>query len=151
MTPPPLPGRFRFWWRCLLLLSALFAVQAASWMFLGSFDPLGFYEGYMARAFWGADALPPDADLAFAFTLVPFGATTAAYFVLVFLIVHQAFPRRERWAYGTVVGATLVWFVLDTSLSIWHGAWFNVWIVNLPCITALAIPLLGLRPYFVEP
>jgi hypothetical protein len=140
---------FQFWRRCLLILSALFALQAVSWALIGSFDPFGFYESYMARSLWGADRLPVDAQRAFAFTLVPFGATTAAYFLLVFLIVKHAFPRREPWAYQAVVGATLAWFVLDTGLCVYHRAWFNILIVNLPCILMLGVPLFALRRHFV--
>jgi hypothetical protein len=51
-------------------------------------------------------------------------------------------PRRERWAYTAVFTAVLVWFGLDTAASLRHGAWFNVVIVNVPCLILLGIPLL---------
>jgi hypothetical protein len=140
--------RFELWRRVLLALSALFAAQAAGWALLGSFDPFGFYEGHMARALWGADALPADARRAFAFTLVPFGATTAGFFVLVFLVVRHAFPQREPWAWRAVGAGIGTWFALDTALCAAHGAWFNVLLVNLPCLALLVPPLLALRPYF---
>ena len=59
---------------------------------------------------------------AFRFVLVPFGATTAGYFVPVFLVVWHACPRRERSAYRAVAATLLAWFVLDTGLSAYHRA-----------------------------
>jgi hypothetical protein len=39
---------FDRWRRALLVITAVCAVLAIGWAVLGSFDPFGFYEGYMA-------------------------------------------------------------------------------------------------------
>lgn len=62
-------------------------------MIIGSFDPFGFYDYWMARWLFGADQLTDEARRTFAFVLIPFGATTAGYFALVFLVVKNAFPN----------------------------------------------------------
>jgi hypothetical protein len=139
---------FDRWRRVLLAITAVFAVLALGWAVLGTFDPFGFYEGYMARWLFDTDGLPDPAKRAFAFALIPAGATTAAFFVLVHMIVRHAFPRREAWAYRAVVWAVLVWFVVDSGLSALHGAWFNIAIANVPCLLVLGVPLVYLRPYF---
>ena len=147
MTPYP-ERRFRFWRGWLLVATAIFAVQALSWVFIGSFDPFGIYDGLLARALYGTDTLPADAALLFRFAVVPLGATTAGYFVLAHAIVRFAFPRRERWAWWAVTGAIAVWFVFDSAFSIWHGAAFNVFLVNIPCVVILGVPLGALWPAF---
>jgi len=147
MAPYP-AQRFRFWRGYLLVVSALFAVQAISWVFIGSFDPFGFYDGLLARALYGQDALPADAGRMFQFAVAPLGATTAGYFVLVHAIVRFAFPRREPWAWWAVTAAVAVWFVLDSAFSIVHGAVFNVWLVNIPCVILLGSALAALWPAF---
>jgi hypothetical protein len=136
------------WGRILFVLCIVFALQALSWALLGSFDPFGIYESYMASSLWGTPTLSADARRAFAFALIPFGATTFGFFVLVALVVKHAFPRRERWAYRAVLGAILSWFTIDTTLSAIAGAWFNILIVNLPCLLLLGIPLAALRRDF---
>lgn len=140
--------RFAFWRTYLLIVSAIFAIQGITWMFFGSFDPFGFYTRLMAQAFWDTSSLTPEAQKTFAFAVVPLGATTTGYFILVHFLVKYAFPRRERWAYQAVVVALLVWFGLDTGFSLLHGAWFNVFVVNLPCLVMMGLPLLGLRRAF---
>jgi hypothetical protein len=141
-------ARFAFWRTYLLAASALFGVQSVSWLLFGSFDPFGFYTGMMARTFWGSAELTAEAQKTFSFAVGPLGATTAGYFVLVHYLVRYGFPRRERWAYIAVVAAVLVWFGLDTAASLRHGAWFNVVVVNVPCLVLLGIPLLALRRDF---
>mgnify|MGYP006277735585 CR=1 FL=1 len=141
-------GRFDFWRGWLLVMSTVFAVQAFGWILFGSFDPFGLYSTLMAREFWDTGALTPEADETLAFAVVPLGATTAGYFVLVHYLVRFGFARRERWSFHAVVAALAVWFVLDSAFSLWHGAWFNVILVNVPCIVLLGVPLLRLRRYF---
>jgi len=147
MTSYP-EARFRFWRGYLLVCSAVFTLQAVSWVFIGSFDPFGIYDGLLARALYGEDTLPPDAQRMFQFAVAPLGATTAGYFVLLFALVWGAFPRREPWAWWASTIAIAVWFVLDSAFSIRHGAVFNVWLVNIPCVVILGVALGALRPAF---
>ncbi len=72
----------------------------------------------MHRAFWNTDTLPTDAKQTFRFILGPFGATSAGYFVLQFFIAKYAYAYRRLWGYNAVVTAFLVWFILDTSISL---------------------------------
>lgn len=139
---------FERWRRYLLVVSAFFGLFGAAWVVFGSFDPFGLYKSLLAQALWGIPRLPPDAERAFSFVVAPLGATTAGYFLLVHMIVRYALPRREVWAYRAIVGALLVWFVLDTSASIFHGMLANVWLVNIPCLVIMGVPLLALRRWF---
>ena len=141
---------FLFWQRLLLVICAMFAVQSVSWMIIGSFDPFGFYDYWMAHSLFGTDKLTEEARKTFAFVLIPFGATTAAYFALVFLVVKNAFPKRERWAYRAVIATILIWFSLDTLFCLWAKAYFNILIVNIPCIVFGGIPLIALRGQFTK-
>jgi hypothetical protein len=139
---------FEFWRRYLLVVSALFAVQGASWVLMGSFDPFGFYTGLLARSFWGTARLTPEAQKVFSFTVGPLGATVAGYFLMVHMLARFALPRREAWAYWTIVGALLLWFILDSAASLFHGMLANVLIVNIPCLIIMGLPLLALRRAF---
>lgn len=134
---------FAFWRGWLLVACAIFILQSLGWAAFGTFDPINLWSGQMAAALYDGDE-PAEVATFRRFVLGPFGATVAGFFVLVFGLVYFAFPRREAWAYWTVVAAVLTWFLVDSAASIAHGAWFNVWIVNVPCLTALAIPLIGL-------
>ena len=150
MSAPRSQRAFAFWTRFLLVASALFAAQAASWIVIGSFDPFGLYKGLLAHALFGGDGLSPEARTTFRFGVGLLGATTAAFFVLVFLIVRHAFSRREPWSHRAVVAGVAVWFVLDSGFSLAVGAVFNVVLVNVPCLIILAIPLLATAREFAR-
>lgn len=139
---------FEFWRRYLLVVSALFALQGASWVLMGSFDPFGFYTGLMARSFWGTETLTLEAQKVVSFTVGPLGATVAGYFLMVHMLARFALARREAWAYWTIVGALLLWFILDSAASLFHGMLANVLIVNIPCLIIMGLPLLALRRAF---
>ena len=132
---------FEFWRKYLMIASIVFALQGVSWAVIGSFDPFGIYDGIWAQQMFGADELPADAARARSFLLGPFGATDAGYFILVFFLARYGWAERKRWAHTAVSAAVACWFVLDTTVCLIHGVYFNVLVVNLPAIAMLAPPL----------
>ena len=119
------------------------------WVILGSLDPLGLWDGLLADAFYGGRT-PDDVARFRRFILGPLGAVNVAAFFALALIVRFPFRRREPWAFIAIAGAVWLWFLVDSAASIYHGAFFNVWLVNLPCIVVLTIPLVALYPRFRE-
>lgn len=132
--------RFTFWYRWLLSVSigfGLFGLLVAVWPFAA---PLAFWHTSTDAVFHGG--LPSDESLAFrSFILGPLGATIAGFYVLQAFIVWQPFRRRERWAWMAIAAATLLWFTVDSAVSIVHGAWFNVLMINLTTLVLVGLPL----------
>lgn len=139
---------FEFWRKYLMIMSVIFALQGVGWALFGSFDPFGFYDGIWARAMFGAAELPADAARARSFLLGPFGATDAGFFILVYYIARYPFAARRLWAHRAITVAVGFWFLLDSLVSIAHGAFFNVYVVNLPALAMLAPPLFFTRRQF---
>ena len=138
------PGLFDRW---LTAASVIFCLQALMWAAIGSFDPFGIWDGLLADAFYDG-VLPPEVVRFRRFVLGPFGATTAGYFFLVFMIARHPFRAREAWAFRAISGAVGLWFCVDTTVSLLHGALFNVLLVNIPALVLLATPLIALRAEF---
>ena len=134
----------------LKVASIIFAFQGLFWALYGSFDPFGLYDSFFAKSFYQLPELPDDVEKAKRFLLVPFGATDLGYFILMYFITRYPLANRERWAYRALVWAFLSWLIVDTAMSLIYGAYFNVLIVNLPCVVLLGLPLLLLRSHFVE-
>jgi hypothetical protein len=132
--------RFTFWYRWLLCVSVgfgLFGVMVAVWP---AAPPLAPWHAGADAAFYGGSA-PAEALPFRAFILGPLGATIAGFYVLQTFIVATAFRRRERWAWQAIAAATLVWFVVDSAVSVAHGAWFNVLMINLTTLLLVGLPL----------
>ena len=132
-------GKWTLYLRCI---SLFFAMQGLLWAFIGSFDPFGIYDSFMAQAFFQNPRLSAEAQKVFHFVLAPFGATTAGYFVLQYFIATHGFARKQKWAYQAITSAFMLWFVVDTSLSLYHQAYFNIWMANIPALLLMA-PVFG--------
>jgi hypothetical protein len=141
----------RFWSQWLQVASALFALQAVSWILLGTLDPFGIYERLLAESLFARHTLTDAERSVFAFANVLLGATTAGFFVMFFMLARIPFQRGERWSYLCLVVGLLTWFVLDSTFSLIHGATFNVLLVNVPCLVVLSIPLLATARMFLTP
>lgn len=76
------------------------------------------------------------------------GGTIAGFQLLIIFISENAFKQRERWAWTAIFSAMILWFVVDSAVSIACGAWFNVWLINLPSFTLILIPLIATRKVF---
>lgn len=127
----------------MIVLCVVFSVQGLSWVVLGSLEPTGWYDGLLATSQLGSSELSADARATMRFLLVPFGATDAAYFALAGWVVAHAF--HERWAWSAVAASFVLWFTVDTAGCAWLGAWFNVVVVNVPCLVMFGGALIAWR------
>ena len=140
---------FNFWVSYLKFISLFFAAMGVMWAVVGSFDPFGIYDSYFAQAFWGLDQLPAHVDRAKRFILGPFGATCAGYFTIQYFVARYAYAKKELWGYNAIVSGFLIWFINDCIMTIYHGAYFNLLLANLPSFLMM-IPIVFTRKYFVK-
>ena len=139
---------FDWWIGYFKIVSIFLFLLGVFWAVSGSFDPLGIWDAQFAKAFYEQSTLPLDVNKAKAFILAPFGATSAAYFLLQYFIIKNTFRDKEKWAYNAILIGFVFWFILDSVLCFYHGALFNVLLANLPCL-ALMSPLFFLKNNFV--
>jgi hypothetical protein len=137
---PPRSRNFDFWQRWLFVASlafAIFGVVAALWPFAPLF---AMRNAAIAETFlggqWSAESLTYHA-----FASGPLGGTIAGYYVLQAFIAAIPFRRGEAWAWHAILWATVLWFVLDSGVSLRHGAAFNVYMVNIVPVAVFGLPL----------
>ena len=140
---------FSFWINYLKAISIIFAIVGVMWAVIGSFDPFGIYDEAFANAFWNTHELPDDAKQATRFLLGPFGATSAGYFILQYFIAKYAYAERKIWGYNAILIAFFFWFILDTSMCIYHKGYFNIFMANIPSLIAM-FPIIFTRKYFKD-
>ena len=76
------------------------------------------------------------------------GGTMVGFHLLVIMISENAFKKRERWAYLSVWIAMLSWFTIDSGVSIYYGAIYNVVIINMVALLMICLPLIMTRNEF---
>lgn len=140
-------GRFHFWYRWLLFVSLLNVVIGLVIAWFPASKLFELHTTALGANFFNG-TLPGEAEEMRRFFYGITGGTIAGYFLLQTMIVLYPFRRRERWAWHAVLWAILLWFVTDSTLSMLHGALFNVWMINIPSLVLTLLPLLMTYRYF---
>ena len=73
------------------------------------------------------------------------GGSIAGKWLAAWWIAAVPLRRGEAWARPALWWGLASWFVIDSALSAAHGAWFNVWMINLAPVAVFA-PLLARAP-----
>ena len=91
-------------------------------------------------AFW-SDGPPDPGTAAFrAWVYGAWGATLAGWGVVFSLVAWRGLGNREIWAWWALATGTLLWFFLDSAVSLAHGVTFNV-AFNVMLLALVGIPL----------
>ncbi len=133
-----------FWYRWLLASSGFFILFGVVSAVAGSLPPASVWGRWIAEHFFGGP-MPGEAQVIFDFMRGPLGGTMAGHYVLQTALVAVPVRRGERWASGAIVVATMVWFCVDSGVSLSHGAWFNVLQVNLLALVVTVGGVVGLE------
>jgi hypothetical protein len=72
------------------------------------------------------------------------GAVMAGWTVMMIQIVRGPLREGSAWALSVLISSLVVWFVLDTGMSLILGFPLHA-LFNVPFALALAIPLIKLR------
>lgn len=140
---------FESWRRWILFGSVfftLFGVLAAIAPHSVFFE---FWIDGVDRTFFGGD-IPRNARAMRGFLMGPLGGTIAGSYLMQTFIVAGPFKRRERWAWHAVLWPMLLWFCVDSTVSALHGAYFNIYLINLVPLLFFGVPLMATRSAFVK-
>ena len=138
---------FETWQRFLLYSSiffVFFGVVAAVAPHSGLFD---FWIQEIDRTFFESE-IPAGAVAMRGFLMGPLGGTIAGSYLLQVFIVAGPFKRREAWAWHAVLWSMLLWFVVDSAVCVAHGAYFNIYLINIMPLFLFGIPLAATRSEF---
>lgn len=70
------------------------------------------------------------------------GGTIVGFHVLMLMISEHAFKRKETWAYHALWYGLLSWFLIDSSISFYFGALYNIVLINLVALVLIGLPLI---------
>lgn len=97
--------------------------------------------------FWKAGEFSHQAMLFQQWIYGVLGATCFGWGVILAFIIKYPFKRKEMWSWYCMLLGIAVWFITDTSISIYFSVIFNA---AFNCILAISIliPLLLTKKYF---
>ena len=76
------------------------------------------------------------------------GGTIVGFHFLMIMISENAFKKKEKWAYYAIWGGLLFWFIIDSCISIFYAALYNVVLINLFALIFIGLPLLKTHSAF---
>lgn len=140
--------RFLFWQKWLTyanVIALIIGLFAAFCIDCFIFD---IYNENIEAKFNNSNALPDDMNLMKKWLFGIIGGTIAGFQLLIIFISEHAFKKKEKWAWNAIFSAMLLWMIVDSGISIACGAWFNVWLINVPSFVLIMIPLIITRKVF---
>lgn len=141
---------FIFWQKWLYYSSIFFVFVG---FFVAVFNQSIFFELWnqgAIRLFGSNGTLGVDVLAFKSFILGPLGGTIAGSYVLLAFIAKYPFKNKEKWAWQAASVSLLVWFVIDTSLCIYHSAYFNILLINVFTLVVQGLPLIFTRKHFYK-
>jgi len=140
---------FLFWHRWLLGASVFFVVFGIAAALAPDSFLFAVWIGQIDRTFFGSEVLggviTPEAKAMRGFLMGPLGGTIAGSYLIQVFVVAVPFARREAWAWHALLWPMLLWFCVDSLVSGLHGAWFNIYMINLMPLVVFGIPLFATR------
>jgi len=100
------------------------------------------YNKALAHIFWMSNTIPMDIEPFKAFIWGPLGGTIACCYILLAFIAQYPFRKKELWARNAIIAAFGVWVALDSTICIYYGVYFQVFIINAFSIMIKALPLI---------
>ena len=136
---------FNFWHRWLIVLGIMLVVFGV----ITLFPPLFNAElAYINAAFWPSGVTPATAKTFYNWMFGVYAAIELSWAVLLLLILIYPFKKKEKWAWYALLGCFLIWFGIDTSVSLAFGFYLNA-INNGIFFLLLLLPLLFTKRHFV--
>lgn len=131
---------FHFWQKWLLVASLLIVIFGLALAFFNQaamFDSL--LNNQINPAFWGSTEAPGQVIAFQRWIYGVLGATVAGWGVCMTFIARYPFWKRERWAWNCIAAGVIVWFVVDTGLSLYYAP-FNA-AFNAVLFLVIGLPL----------
>jgi hypothetical protein len=132
----------QFWTVWLLVAHACFSFVGLLVAFAGNSFFFLLHNQATRSVFFSGAELPPEVLPYKQFLYGIIGGTIAGFHALSLFVVQYGFRAGNRWAWNALAASLLIWFAIDSGLSMAHGAAFNVYLINLPALAGGGIPLL---------
>lgn len=132
---------FIFWKNWLLAINILTVLIGVSIAFWGNSMLFELHNQGTRTLFFNGSDFPPNILMLKNWLFGIIGATIAGFHILIVFIVHFAFAQKQKWARNAIALAMVTWFTIDSGISLYVGAYFNVYLINIPSFFLITLPL----------
>lgn len=135
---------FNFWQRWLFffgIVSAMFGIVLMS--------PAMFNADikYISSAFWESGVTPVEVKVFYNWVFGVYAAMEISWALFIVLVACYPFNRKEKWSWYCLFSCISVWFVIDTSFSLYYEFYVNA-VNNSLFYVLLILPLIFTKKEF---
>jgi len=138
---------FSFWQRWLFVVGVIVSVFGVMMALLSGTPLFDLFNRQIDPAFWSTNTVGDATKQFQQWIYGVWGATIAGWGIILTYIARYPFSKKERWAWNCLVFGLLVWFVLDTSLSVFYKVYFNA-AFNTALLILVMLPVVFTRKEF---
>jgi len=117
--------RFNFWRIWLFIVAVVITVFGVLMAFLNQTAVFAIFNREINVVFWPNGEVGRELPQFQSWVYGVWGATVAGMGIFAAYVAHYPFARREKWARQCLAAGTVVWYVLDTYISLASGVVFN--------------------------
>ncbi|MFN0201767.1 MAG: hypothetical protein ACKVTZ_09615 [Bacteroidia bacterium] len=140
---------FLFWQKCLTWANVIALFVGVLVAFAGNSIFFEAHNHFTEEVFFEGKAFSSDVLLFKNWLFGIIGGTIVGFHLLMIMISENAFKKKEKWAYWALWLGLLSWFFIDSSISFYYQAIHNLFIINIPALILIAIPLIMTRKVFL--
>jgi hypothetical protein len=123
--------RYHLLRRILAGVCLFYAAVGAALPYLGGTGWLGPWDEAVAQLCWGTSVVPSDMQQTQTLLYGILGGSSVGKWLAAWWLAVEPLARREAWGWRASVGGLLAWFLVDSGVSLFMGAWFNVLMINI--------------------
>jgi len=139
--------KFSFWQRWLQYCGILITLFGISIAFLNSTPLFYFFDLSIDPVFWKNTIIPENFILFKQWIYGVLGATMSGWGFFLSFIARFAFKKKEIWSWYCLSSGLIIWFIIDTYLSVVYCVFFNV-IFNTILFIVISLPIIFSKKYF---
>ena len=140
---------FTFWQRWLFVFSLVVVIFGLGMATLNRTPLFAIFDSQVNPLFWDSNPLPAGVNEFLGWVYGVLGATMAGWGVFLAFIACYPFRNRERWAWNALLVGLSLWYLTDTSISLYFGVVFNA-IFNTAIFILAMLPLFFTRQEFLS-
>jgi uncharacterized BrkB/YihY/UPF0761 family membrane protein len=138
---------FNFWRRWLMAVS-LIIIAFGAVIALLSWSPLFSVFNWLVNGTFWPGTLPDASTQSYQLWVYGMlGATMVGWGIFLAYITRFPFAKKEKWSWDCIALGVAAWFAIDTAVSAYVGAYFNV-AINLLLLVLVALPLVATKKEF---
>ena len=137
-------NHFHIWHRWLFIVSILLILFGVFMAIFNATPLFDLFNTQINPVFWGESPAPASTTAFQTWIYGVLGATVAGWGICMAFMIYYPYGRKERWAWWALTAGIIVWYMIDTSISLAYGVVFNAGFNTLLLLLA-GIPLLATR------